>query len=55
VLILSVLAVALAGFILSTDNVISSSVSFAVNMFCLVALIAGDAWLVRRGSHRSDD
>jgi hypothetical protein len=54
-LFLSVLAIGLAGYILSVDNVIGSSVSLAINMFCLVALIAGDAWLVRRGSRRSHD
>ena len=54
-LFLSVLAIGLAGFILSADNVIDSSVSFAVNMFCVLALIAGDAWLVRKASHRSDE
>lgn len=55
VLVLSVVAVALAGFILSEDNVIGSSVAFAVNVFCVLALIAGDAWLVRRRPHRSHD
>lgn len=54
-LFLSVLTIGLAGFILRADDVIDSSVSFAINMFCLLTLIVGDAWLVRRNSRRSHD
>jgi hypothetical protein len=51
-LFLSVLGIGLAGLILSSDHLISSSVSLAVNMLCLLALIVGDAWMVRRVSRR---
>lgn len=48
VLFVSVVTIGLAGFILRTNDVVGSSVSFAIYIFCLLALIVGDAWLARR-------